>query len=140
MATHRKIFLVVILPLLFLGIGSFVVEDSGIYPTQVLPSSNLNWVPLEQIQLTDMKVHHIFFMDRISGKIQNNSQETLNSVVLRFILNGPNGKTEVNDVPFQGLAIAPGSSQGFEQTLVGMRKKPKEQWKWSFYVLTATGS
>jgi hypothetical protein len=137
-ASKHKVLLAVVLPILLVGIGSFVFEGSSDYPGT--PVTNLQVISPQSIELTDTHVHHAFFMDKISGQIKNNSSETIRSLVIQFNLNSASGQTEQNNVTFKGLSIAPGSTWNFNQSMFGIHPRLKNQWKWSFQILAAVGS
>ncbi|MGH7830675.1 MAG: hypothetical protein ACREP8_10905 [Candidatus Binatia bacterium] len=134
----RKLFLMIVLPLLFLGIGTFVIEDSGVYPAMPSPPP-LQWVPPSQLEVTDLRLKHSFFVDTVTGKIRNNSNNAIDHLVLRLRIMPPRGDSEVHDLIFRDLNLAPGAVREFSQTLLGFHARKAGDWQWDLRVVAASG-
>jgi hypothetical protein len=138
--SKHKVILAIMLPFCLLGIASFIFEGSTYYPDGLPPPNTSSMLPQDGASLQDTQFHHRFFMDRFSGKVQNNSNLNLNTVVIRFSLTHASGKVEDVVTTLKGFNIAPGQSAPFSQTLLGLHPRAKGQWKWSAQVLGATGT
>ena len=139
-ASKHKVMLAVFLPMCLVGIGSFVLEGSTYDPSGYIPANPTTLLPEQSVSLQGTQFHHRFFMDRFSGQIKNNSNQTLNTVVIRFTLAHASGKTEDMIVTLKGFSIPPGQTGPFSQTLLGLHPRAKGAWKWSARVLDAVGT
>ncbi|MCE9625649.1 MAG: hypothetical protein K8R69_09410 [Deltaproteobacteria bacterium] len=138
-AHKGQVLLAIGLPMMALGIGSFVLGDSVDDPTMYWQSASPNLVSPSQIQILDTHVKHSVFSDKITGKIQNNSPSTLRSVTLKILFGGDVKSAEQWQVKVGKLDIAPGSSANFEERVGDFRLKFNPKSPWSYQVLAVEG-
>ena len=136
--SKHKLFLMIVLPLMLMGIGSFVAEDSDVYVPLPSPPP-FNWVPPAQVELQDLQLKHSFFIDRVSGSLRNNSNSVVHDAVLRLRLISPQGKQEIQTINLRDLNVAPAGTQKFEQTLLGFHARKGSGWTWELQLLGAAG-
>ena len=134
-ANKGQVLLAIGLPMMVLGIGSFVLGDSVDDPTMYWQSAAPNLISPSQIQISDTHVKHSIFSDMISGKIQNNSPTAVQSVTLRILLGGDAKSAEEWQVKIAKLNIAPGASASFQERVGDFHLKFSKKAPWSFQVL-----
>lgn len=138
-ANKGQVLLAIGLPMMALGIGSFVLGDSVDDPTMYWQSAALNLVSPSQVQVLDTHVRHSIFSDVISGKIQNNSPTALQSVTLRIFLGRDAKSAEEWQVKIANLNLAPGGSASFQERVGDFHLKFSKKSPWSFQVLAVEG-
>lgn len=136
-ANKGQVLLAIGFPMMLLGIVSFIAGDSVDDPTMYWQSGPANLVPADQVQVLDTKVRHSAFSDVLSGKIQNNSPATLQSVTMKVLFGGDAKTAEVWQVKVGGLNLAPGASAPFEERVGDFHLSLGKKSPWSFQVLAA---
>jgi len=138
-AHKGQLVLAIGLPMMLFGIGGFVLGGSVDNPSMYWESSPVSLLPTSEIQVLDTHVRHSFLSDTISGKIQNNSSATVQSLTLRVLFGGEAKTAENWHVKISNLNIPPGSSAPFSEKVGDFHLSLKKNWPWSFQVLAVEG-
>ncbi|MDL1870884.1 hypothetical protein FBR05_01610 [Deltaproteobacteria bacterium PRO3] len=136
-ANKGQVLLAIGFPMMLLGIVSFVAGDSVDDPTMYWQAGPARLISPDQVQVLDLKVRRSFFSDVLSGKIQNNSTETVRAVTLKVLSGGDAKTAETWQVRVGGLNLAPGAGAPFAERIGDFHLKWNRQIPWSFQVLAA---
>ncbi len=134
-ANKGQVLLAIGLPMMLLGIGSFVAGDSVEDPRQYYQSPAPNLVDPGQVQILDTQVRHSLLSDTIVGKIQNNSAATVQAVTLKILFGGDAKSAEEWQIKVGQLHLAPGGSAPFHERVGDFRLRFNKKSPWSFQVL-----
>ncbi len=127
------------LPMMLLGITGFVSGGSVDNPELDFNSNVGISLPNDSVKIVSPQIKHKFFVDQLSGTLQNNSQMNVNQVGLKVLLDAgaPNAKEWY--VPLKGLSIAPGQSSSFQTKIGDFHFRANKKWKWNFQVVSVVG-
>jgi len=138
-ASKHQVLLAIGLPMMLFGVTAFIMGDSVDDPSMYWQAPAPSFLSAAQVQIVDPKVQHSIFRDKISGKIQNNTGATLQSITLRVLFGGDAKTAETWHLKLDNLNIAPGASAPFQQQIGDIHLKYKKSWPWSFQVVAAEG-
>ncbi len=137
--SRHKLMIAIGLPMMVLGITGFISGGSVDNP-QLDFNSNIGiTLPNDSVKIISPQIKHKFFMDQISGTLQNNSQMSVSQVGLKVLLDAGTPNAEEWYVPLKNLSIAPGQSASFQTKIGDFHFRPNAQWKWNFQVVSVLG-
>lgn len=137
-ANRKKVVMMIFLPMLLFGMGAFIFDGMIEYSPALSPNMLKN-IGAQEVELTNTKVDHRWFTDRLSGSVKNNSAATLESLTLRMTLSSPQGIIESKNLTLTDLKIAPGQSASFQQSFGDTHLRLPQPWKWSLQVIGGIG-
>lgn len=138
-SSRHKVMLAIGLPMMFLGIIGFISGGSVDNPQMDFNANTGINLANDSVQIVSPQIKHKFFVDTLTGSIQNNSQMTVNQVSLKVLLDANTPSAEEWFVPLKGLSIAPGQSAAFKTKIGDFHYRSNSNWKWNFQVVSVVG-
>lgn len=139
-SSRHKVMLAIGLPMMFLGIIGFVSGGSVDNPQMDFEANSGINLPSDSVKLVNPQIKHKFFVDTLSGSIQNNSQMTVSQVGLKVLLDAGSPSAEEWLVPLKGFTIAPGQSANFQTKIGDFHFRGNSKWKWNYQVVSVVGN
>lgn len=137
--SRHKIMLAIGLPMMLFGIGGFISGGSVDNPQLDFSTNSGINLPNDSVKILSAQLTHKFFVDKISGSIQNSSQMNINQLGLKVTLDARTSNAEEWYVPLKNLNIAPGQSSSFQTQIGDFHFRPNAKWKWNFQVVSVIG-
>lgn len=137
--SRHKIMLGIGLPMMFLGIVGFISGGSVDNPELDFNATSGIQLPNDSVKLVSPRIQHKFFVDTLTGSLQNNSQMPVTQVGLKVLLDANTPKAEEWLIPLKGLSIAPGQSATFKAKIGDFHFRSNSKWKWNYQVVSVVG-
>jgi len=137
--SRHKIMLGIGLPMMFLGIVGFISGGSVDNPELDFNTNTGISLPNDGVKILSPQIKHKFFVDQLSGMIQNNSQMNVNQVSVKVTLDAGTPHAEEWYVPLKNLNIAPGQNASFQTKIGDFHFRSNKKWKWNYQVVNVLG-
>lgn len=137
--SRHKLMIAIGFPMMVLGITGFISGGSVDNPELDFNSNTGISLPAESVKIISPQIKHKFFVDTLTGTLQNNSQMNVNQVGLKVLLDANTPHAEEWFVPLKNLSIAPGQSVFFQTKIGDFHFRQNSKWKWNYQVLSVVG-
>lgn len=137
--SRHKMMIAIGFPMMALGIIGFISGGSVDNPELDFNTNMGISLPTDSVKIISPQITHKFFMDTLTGNLQNNSQMNIDEVNLRVLLDANTAQSEEWNVPLKNLNLSPGQTIPFKTQIGDFHFRANKKWKWTFQVKEVNG-